>query len=257
MNNTRDIATLAKRAYELSILTPAELQARYVEAQLVISAIVQAATVNGVAAMEANKLERWPELKDAGIIAAVHPKWLLFSNNGKPPAIQIALDSALTNPSRTLLARLHALQLVAPADREALSDLPRALATDAYNNAYEGAQLEYVDEMRATGGPFWFKQPWLTVLPNGVLPAPVRILIEHQKIPGDPVNAVFDKLRDAINGWDGEFLRDNPFAKFYTWAHDTAGDAADAGLGLLGTATVLGAGYLAIKLLSVLRSKRD
>ncbi len=48
MSNNKDIAVLAKKVYELSVLSPAELDARKWEALLILNAVYSSATQAGI-----------------------------------------------------------------------------------------------------------------------------------------------------------------------------------------------------------------
>lgn len=244
MPNNKDIAVLAKKVYELSALTPAQLDDRKWEALLFLNAVYSSATPDGVAKANAAREARFGDaLRKEGLLSALHPKWHLRSDDGKPPVIQIALESALDNPNRDLRTRLQALQFIAPADREPLTDLARALVSEAFNGAMGEARNEYLDVMRARS-PTWFREPWLIVLPYEKEPPAVLILIDNQGsthdggIYDDPSDDTeWEKVKfgwaDAIRTWDINFLRDNPLAQFYlgaeaaaTKAAETAGDIA-------------------------------
>jgi hypothetical protein len=105
----------------------------------------------------ADKEARWGDaIRKEGLLSALHPKWHLRTDDGKPPVIKLALESALDNPHRDLRTRLQTLQFIAPADREPLTDLARALVTDAFNGATGEARNEYVDVMRSRSAT-WFQ----------------------------------------------------------------------------------------------------
>jgi len=236
----KDVAVLAKKIYELSTLTPEALEARKWEALVLLTAAYSSATPDGIARANANKEARWgAKIREEGLLSAFHPKWHLRTDDGKPPAAQIALASALENPKRDLRARLAALQFVAPDERAPLDDVVRAFVADAFAGAKGDARNEYVDVMR-TRSAQWWKEPWLTVLPyDGNLP-PVTILVENQGsthdggIYDDPADDTeYEKWRNGITSWNVDFLRDNPLAQLYrtvetvaTTAVETAGAVA-------------------------------
>ncbi len=244
MSNNKDIAILAKKVYELSALTPAQLDERKWEALLFLNAVYSSATPDGVAkANEAREVRFGDAIRKEGLLSALHPKWHLRSDDGKPPVIQLALESALDNPHRDLRTRLQTLQFIAPADREPLTDLARALVSEAFGGATGDARNEYLDVMRARSAT-WFREPWLIVLPHENEPPGVLILIGNQGsthdggIYDDPSDDTeWEKVKfgwaDAIRTWDINFLRDNPLAQFYLGAEaatskaaETAGDIA-------------------------------
>ena len=180
MPDNRDIAVLAKKIYELSTLAPAQLDERKWEALLIVSAVLSSATADGIARTNADKELRWGDaIRKEGLLAALHPKWHLRSDDGKPPVIKLALESALDNQNRDLRTRLQALQLIAPADREPLTDLARSLVADAFKGATGDARNQYVDVMRSRSST-WFREPWLIVLPYEGQPPGVLILIDNQ-----------------------------------------------------------------------------
>ena len=249
MSDNRDIAVFAKRVCELSALTPEQLDARKWEALLIVNAVYSAATPDGVAKAQADKEVRWgDEIRKEGLLSALHPKWHVRTDDGKPPVIKHALESALDNPHRDLRTRLQTLQFIAPADREPLTDLARALVTDAFKGATGEARSEYVDVMRSRSAT-WFQEPWLIVLPYENQPPGVLILIDNQGsthdggIYDDPADDTeWEKTKfawsDAIRTWDVDFLRDNPLAQFYlgtesavSSAAETAGDIASGAKG--------------------------
>ena len=238
MPDNRDIAVLAKKVYELSTLAPAELDERKWEALLILTAVLSSATADGIAKTNADKEARWGDaIRKEGLLSALHPKWHLRSDDGKPPVIKLALESALDNPNRDLRTRLQALQLIAPADRESLADLARSLVADAFKGATGDARDQYVDTMRSRSAT-WFREPWLIVLPyEGQLPG-VLILIDNQGgthdggIHDDPSDDTeWEKTKfgwaDAIRTWDVDFLRANPLAQFYLGAQSAASTAAE------------------------------
>jgi hypothetical protein len=237
MADNKDIAVLAKKVYELSTLAPDELDARKWQALLILNAVYSSATPDGVAQANADKEARWgDEIRKEGILSALHPKWHLRSDDGKPPVVQIALASALDNPHRDLHTRLQALLLVAPDDREPLTDLVRALAADAFAGAKGDVRTKYLDTMRGISKE-WFKRPWLTVEPHdGQLP--ISILIDNQgpthdgglyDDPSDDTELEKAKFawNDAIRTWDVDFLRDNPLSQLYLSVETAAVAAAE------------------------------
>ena len=278
MPENADIAVLAKKVHELSILPLAELDERKWEALIIVNAVLASATTDGAARAHADKDARFgPQIADEGLLARFHPKWLLRTDDGKPPALRHALESALDNPNRTLRTRLQALMLLPEADREPLVELARALISDAYRGARGDAREGYMASARALSKD-WFQDPWLSILPRGSEPPLVSILIENQgethdggwhDDPSDDTEweKVKFGLRDAIVTWDTDWLRDNPFSDFYvsvesaaSAALDTSGDVAsglnDAARGLakvlrwapyvVGGVVVLGLGAYAL-----------
>ena len=238
MPDNRDIAVFAKRVYELSALTPEQLDARKWEALLIVNAVYSAATPDGIAKAQADKEARWGDaIRQEGLLSALHPKWHVRTDDGKPPVIKHALESALDNPRRDLRTRLQTLQFIAPADREPLTDLARALVTDAFKGATGEARNQYVDVMRSRSET-WFREPWLIVLPYENQPPGVLILIDNQGsthdggIHDDPTDDTeWEKAKfawsDAIRTWDVDFLRDNPLAQFYLGTEAAASSAAE------------------------------
>lgn len=234
MASNKDIAVLAKKVYELSVLPPAELEARKWQALLILNAVYSSATPEGVAAAGADRAARWgAKIAAEGVLSALHPKWHLRTDDGKPPVAKIALESALTNPHRDLRTRLAALQFIPPEERGPLDDLVRALAADAFSGATGDARTEYVDVMRGLSKT-WFSQPWLTVLPRERDLPPISILIENQGATHD--GGIYDDPSDdvdtlswdnAIRTWNVDFLRDNPLAQLYTKVESAASTAAE------------------------------
>ena len=235
MTDNKDIAVLAKKVYELSVLPVAELDARKWEALLILNAVYSSATPEGVAAANADKETRWhTQIAAEGLLAALHPKWHLRTDDGKPPAARFALASALDNPHRDLRTRLATLLLVAPADRPPLTDLARALLTDAWDGATGDARVQFSQTMRGISTT-WTKDPWLTVLMHDGS-SPLSILIEHQGITND--GGIFDddpmddtlaaNWNRAIHNWDIDFLRDNSFAQLFTAMPGTVSSVAEA-----------------------------
>ncbi len=258
MADNRDIAVFAKKVYELSVLTPEQLDAQKWEALLIVNAVYSAATPGGIAKAQADKEARWGDaIRQEGLLSALHPKWHLRTDDGKPPVIRHALESALDNPHRDLRTRLQTLQFVPPTDRETLTDLVRALISDAFGRATGEARREYLDVFHPRAEA-WLKDPWLVVLPYDGQPPAVSILIENQGSEHD--GGIFDNPDDysewektkfgwseAIRTWDVDFLRDNPLAKLYVTAEsaastmaETAGDiAAGANEAAKGLASLL------------------
>ena len=236
MTDNKDIAVLAKKIYELSILPVATLDDRKWEALLILNAVYSSATPKGIDQANADKEARWGDaIRQEGLLSRLHPKWHLRTDDGKPPAARFALESALTNDTRDLQARLTTLQLIAPADRPSLDDLARALIADAFNGATGDARNKYIDVMR-TRGSTWFREPWPIVLPQGDQPPPVMLLIGHQGsthdggIYDDPADdAAWDQLSwaNAVRTWNVDFLRDNTLAALYTNVETAAGTALE------------------------------
>ena len=238
MPNNKDIAVLAKKVYELSVLPVAEIEARKWEALLVLNAVYSSATKEGVDKANADKEARWGnQIREEGILYMLHPKWHLRTDDKKPPAARFALESALDNPNRDLRTRLAALMLIPESDRGPLTDLVRALNADAWDGALTDARLKYGEVLRGID-KHWTKNPWLTIQPHDGSP-PILILIDNQGIINDGSMWDLDPTDDpvltsawnnAIRTWDIDFLRDNPLAKLFTavgTAVDTAGDVAD------------------------------
>ena len=127
-----DIAVLAQKVYELSTLPLAELDAQKVEAFLIVNNVYSSATKEGVAKANADKVARFgAQIEKEGLLAALHPKWHLRTDDGKPPAAKWALESALDNPHRNLRDRLATLLLIPPDDRPKLRDLAMPAASSA------------------------------------------------------------------------------------------------------------------------------
>lgn len=235
----QDIAVLAKKAVELSKLSATDLDKREWEAMLLVGAIYSAATPAGVDAAKMDIQARWgTQLQKAGFTALLHPTWHLRTDDGKPPAVQKALISALDNPARTLSGRLAALQAIPANERPPLTDLVRALAGDAFAGATGAAKVKYVDAMRAVS-PKWMSDPWLTVLPRGNEGSAIQILLDDQGV-GANDGSVFDKdasddpfLTTAIQTWNVDALRDNPLAVAFQGLSDVADETLDTGAGIL------------------------
>ena len=244
MADNQEIAVLAKKVYALSTLSLPELGARKWEALVIVNAVLSSATADGIAKAHADKDARWgAQIQKEGLLARLDPKWLLRTDDGRPPAIRFALESALDNPSRDLRTRLQALLLVEPADREPLADLVKALEADAWAGARGDARDAFLNVMHARSKT-WFREPGLMAVPEGKGPPPLSILIEGQgethdggwhDDPSD--DTTVEKLKfgwdNAIRTWDVDFLRDNPLSQLYlsaesaaTTAVETAGDLA-------------------------------
>ncbi|MBA3545168.1 MAG: hypothetical protein H0T76_01655 [Nannocystis sp.] len=228
MTDNKDIAVLAKKVYELSVLPVADLEARKWEALLILNAVYSSATPEGIDKANADKVARWgAAIQQEGLLSRMHPKWHLRTDDGKPPAARFALESALTNPSRDLRARLATLQFIAPADRPALGDLARALIADAFGNAQGVARQQYLDVVASLKTRF--TDPWPIVLPNEGEPPPVMILIDNQGGALNDGGVLDDDPSDdplwanAIRTWNVDFLRDNPLAQFYLGAETVVG----------------------------------
>ena len=237
MADNKDIAVLAKKLYELSVLSPEQLDARKWEALLILNAIYSSATPEGIDRANADKEARFgAQIKQEGFLSKMHPKWHLRSDDGKPPAARFALESALANPSRDLRARLATLQFIAPEDRPSLDDLARALAADAFNGAKGEAREHYLDVMHARSKT-WSSQPWLIVIPYEGNPPAVMTLIENQGsthdggLYDDPSDDTpWDKIgwANAVRTWNVDFLRDNPLAVLYVAVDGVVNNAVDA-----------------------------
>ncbi len=187
-----DIAILAKRVYELSVLPVAELDDLKFDAFLIVSTVYTAATPEGVAKANADKAARFgPQIEKEGLLSALHPKWHLRTDDGKPPAARFALESALNNPhGRSLRDRLAALLLIKPEDRPKLRELALALEVEAWDGALTDARLEFSKVMGQISKT-WTKDPWLTIVANEGQIIPVTILIDNQGTIND--GSLFDK----------------------------------------------------------------
>ena len=253
MTDNKDIAVLAKKVYELSVLPVDVLDARKWEALLILNAVYSSATPAGIDKANADKVARWgAAIEQEGILSRMHPKWHLRTDDGKPPAARHALESALTNPARDLRARLATLQFIAPVDRPPLEELARALISDAFNGAKGEARDQYLDIARSRG-PNWFREPWPLVLPLNGGPPPVMLLIDNQGKTND--GGIYDddpsddrlSWANAVRTWNVDFLRDNPLAQLYTTTEaaagqvlETAGQVAEgANQAAKGVATIL------------------
>ncbi len=255
MTDNKDIAVLAKKVYELSVLPVEALDARKWEALLILNAVYSSATPEGIDKANADKAARWADaIHQEGLLSQMHPKWHLRADDGKPPAARHALESALSNPARDLRARLTTLQFIAPADRPALEELARALISDAFNGATGEARNNYLDLAR-TRGPNWFREPWPLVLPLENGPPPVMLLIDHQGathdggIYDDPDDdTILDRLHwaNAIRTWDVDFLRDNPLAQLYTTTETAAGKVLETAGQVANGANQAAKGFAAI-----------
>lgn len=234
----QDIAALAKKTLEYTLLSRAQVQERKWEIMLFIGTIYMSATEKGVELSKQDMQKRFQkELAAAGgDLALVDPYWHVRVDDGRPPALQHALESALDNPARTLSARLAVLRAVAPEERAALTDLVRALSADAFAGATGAAKTQYVDAMRAVSKT-WFKDPWLIILPRGdgadARGPAIQILLDDQGV-GANDGSILDKNPDddplwskAIREWDVSFLRDNPLAQIFTTVTDVAAAGDD------------------------------
>jgi len=232
MTDNKDIAVLAKKVYELSVLPVEALEARKWEALLILNAVYSSATPAGIDKANADKVARWgAQIQQEGLLSRMHPKWHLRTDDGKPPAVRHALESALSNPARDLRARLATLQFIAPADRLPLGDLARALITDAFGGAQGVARQQYLEAVYLLKTRF--TDPWPIVLPSEGEPPPVMFLIDNQGgalndggvLDDDPSDDPF--WATAVRTWDVDFLRDNPLAQFYLGAEAVAGNVVE------------------------------
>jgi hypothetical protein len=104
MSDNKDIAVLAKKVYELSVLPVEALDARKWEALLILNAVYSSATPEGIDKANADKAARWgAQIQQEGLLSQMHPKWHLRTDDGKPPAARHALESALSNPPATFV----------------------------------------------------------------------------------------------------------------------------------------------------------
>jgi hypothetical protein len=215
-----DVAVLAKKVFELSHLTPAQLDANKLQYFIFITAILGSATPEGIQKTNADKEARWGEaIKKEGFVSGLYPKWWLRTDDGKPPAIKAALESAIDNPNRDLRARLATLLNLPPEERAPLADLARALVRNAFDGATSDAKVQFSQRMGEISKT-WTSDPWLCVLmgPNNESP-PVLILIDNQ---GPPANdgGIWDTDRSddgiwitAVREWDERKFIDNPIVQ--------------------------------------------
>ncbi len=243
----QEIPILAKKIYELSALPADELEARKWEALLILNAAYSSATTEGIEKAKAEMEARWGDkMRAEGIVARLHPKWHLRTDDGRPPVMRIVLESAMNNPYRDLRTRLQALQFIPENERGPLTDVVRAFEDECWRGAKGEARDKFLDVMRSRSKT-WFKDPWLTVLPYDGNPPPVSILIENQGTTHDggwyddpSDDTEWEKIKfgwqEAIRTWDVSFLRDNPVSQFYlgvsnaaNQAVETAADVAEGG----------------------------
>lgn len=253
----KDVAVLAKKVYELSTLPPGELDQRKWEALILLSAAYGSATAEGIAKANADKEARWGNMMRAeGLVASLHPKWHLRTDDGKPPVVQIALASGLSNPHRDLRARLAALMHVPENERAPLDDVVRAFSADAFAGATGDAKNAYIDAARKRD-PDWFKKPWVTVTPDNGNPPPAMILVDNQGethdggIHDDPADDTrYEEWRNGIRSWNVDFLRDNSAAQFFLGAESVAAGGVELAGGVVeaaaGAAKGIGAGLSGI-----------
>jgi hypothetical protein len=197
MSDNKDIAVLAKKVYELSVLPVDALDARKWEALLILNAVYSSATPEGIDKANADKAARWgAAIEQEGLLSRMHPKWHLRTDDGKPPAARHALESALSNPARDLRARLATLQFIAPADRPPLGDLARALISDAFNGA-KGEARSSTSTSCAAAARTGFASPGRSCSREGE-PPPVMLLIDNQGATHD--GGIYDD--DDDSDWD-------------------------------------------------------
>ena len=74
MADNKDVTVLAKKIYELTMLTPDELEARKWEALLIVNAVISSATPDGIAKAHTDKDARWgAQIQQEGILSRLHP----------------------------------------------------------------------------------------------------------------------------------------------------------------------------------------
>lgn len=255
-----DVKALIYQAYKYSQLPVAEREKNSWAAGIVVGRLIDLAKPEDVQKARDEITERWSAQLKAkaclptdsafecakkviGII--FDPWWWLRSDDGKPPAIRIVAESALTNPNRTLAQILAGFEAVKPEDRPALADAVRAFLSRAWEGALGPARIEYVDLMRSRPEFNWPKDPWAAVLPYDGNDPPAKILVANQgktKDGGlfdDPTDdTAWEKLKfwasDSVRTWDPSILVDyNPVYQFGSWANETAGDLWETGKGLV------------------------
>ena len=233
-----EIAALAQIVDRFASLPLEELDQRKWEALIIVSAVLNSATKEGAAKAHADKDARFSEqIAAEGILARFHPKWLLRTDDGQPPALRHALASAFDNPSRNLHTRLQALLVLPEEEREPLADVARALIADAYRGAKGYARDAFIRDARGANKD-WHKDPWFVVLSRDGAPPLVSYLIEHQgethdggwhDDPSD--DTAWEKVRfglhDAVRTWDVNWLRDNPMSDLYVGVTSTAETVVD------------------------------
>jgi hypothetical protein len=248
----QDIAVLAKKAVEYSALTRTQLESRKWEAMLLVGNIYGSASEAGVLLAKKDIEARFPkELAAAGQFALLDPYWHLRVDDGKPPAVQRALVSALENPSRTLATRLQSLRQVPEKERPPLTDLVRALSADAFSGATGIAQEQYLSALQRLDKN-WTKNPWLMVQDQSATEGPaLQILIDSQG-QADSLNngGIFDKNKEddlfwtaAVRDWDVDFLRDNPLAQAYVATDKATQAVIDTGAAVVGGAADAARGF--------------
>jgi hypothetical protein len=221
MPDNKDIAVLAKKVYELSVLPAEALDARKWEALLILNAVYSSATPEGIDKANADKAARWgAQIEQEGLLSRMHPKWHLRTDDGKPPAARHALESALSNPTRDLRARLATLQFIAPADRPPLDDLARALISDAFNGA-RARPASSTSTSRAPAARTGFASPGRSCSRKtaGCRPSccssttrarPTTAASTTTPPPTTGMGPL--SWANAVRTWNVDFLRDNPLA---------------------------------------------
>jgi hypothetical protein len=183
MTDNKDIAVLAKKVYELSVLpvrssTPASGRRCSSSTRSTARRPPRAST-----RPTPTRSARWgAAIRRRAFSPACTPSGTCAPTTAsrRPPATPSSRPSQTR--ARDLRARLATLQFIAPADRPPLEDLARALISDAFNGAKGEAREQYLDAARSRG-PTGFASPGRSCSREGG-PPPVMILIDNQG--GDP-----------------------------------------------------------------------
>lgn len=260
MSQNQDIKALAKRAMELSQLPDTQHAGRDAEARSVVAAIIRAAPQAAIEAASKEMETRWgPQIKASiqswggwidFLTKLTDPWWYLKLSDGKPPVIAALAAAAYTNPNRKPADVLASFASVKPEEREPVTEQVRAFVGDVLRATTTPVRDQFIALMRSRPELKWPHDPWACVLPLDGGAPPIQNVVDN---PGedhdggwydDPSNdTYFEQLkfgwRDAILRWDGEILRTNPAAQFYTFVADTAENTKQAGGILLTVASYL------------------
>lgn len=239
-----EVLALAKLVDELSLLPPDKFEARKWEALFLVGSLFNASTPAAQAQAKADLKARWETTwkQEGGLGNLLAPelnaKWWFKTSDGKPPALQPLLESALVNPSRSPASRVQLLQSIPKERRPEFEPLARLVYSDLANNAgpYNMdfiVALKAIVKQRFNHDDVAKVSPWVYYDPYNGQPAPMEILVKNQVgySEQDVGQSEWEKKRleeipfwkNAIADWNVTWLRDNPLSAFYLGVAEGAG----------------------------------
>jgi hypothetical protein len=157
---------MAKKIYELSTLTPDELEARTWEAFLIINAVISSATPAGIDKMNVDKEARWgDQIRKEGLMSALKPE-VVFAQRRRQAADHQDRPRERARQPEPRHANPPAGADVHPARGAGAPDRPGPCAgRRGVRRVHERGQGKSTSSVVRPLSATWFKEPWLTIFP--------------------------------------------------------------------------------------------